>query len=159
MRREHFFRNIGSISTFAFIGTAISFLSIGGIVYWVTQAVSHLNHFTFLDALNFGALISATDPVTTIAIFGDLQVDETLYSLVFGESVLNDAVALVLTKTLQDYAEQQANCEGDSCGFSASTFFIALGYFLLSFGGSFLVGSLVGVITCLLCTSPSPRDS
>ena len=46
--------------------------------------------------LLFGSLISATDPVTVLAIFHDLHVDFDLYSLVFGESVLNDAVAIVL---------------------------------------------------------------
>ena len=51
---------------------------------------------SLLDCLYFGALISATDPVTILAIFNDLQVDVNLYALVFGESVLNDAVAIVL---------------------------------------------------------------
>lgn len=53
---------------------------------------------TFIDSLLFGALISATDPVTILAIFSDLHVDVNLYALVFGESVLNDAVAIVLTR-------------------------------------------------------------
>jgi NhaP-type Na+/H+ or K+/H+ antiporter len=34
--------------------------------------------------------------VTVLAIFNDLNVDVDLYALVFGESVLNDAVAIVL---------------------------------------------------------------
>lgn len=55
------------------------------------------NSFTFLDTLYFGALISSTDPVTVLAIFNDLHVDVNLYALVFGESVLNDAVAIVLS--------------------------------------------------------------
>lgn len=53
--------------------------------------------FTFLDTLYFGALISPTDPLTILAIFSDKQVDVNLYALVFGESVLNDAVAIVLS--------------------------------------------------------------
>ena len=61
--------------------------------------------FSFLDSLHFGALISATDPVTVLAIFNDLHVDVNLYALVFGESVLNDAVAIVFTRTLEDYEE------------------------------------------------------
>jgi len=36
--------------------------------------------------------------VTVLAIFNDLNVDVDLYALVFGESVLNDAVAIVLTQ-------------------------------------------------------------
>ncbi|KAH9324065.1 hypothetical protein KI387_004243 [Taxus chinensis] len=39
----------------------------------------------------FGALISATDPVTVLAIFQELGCNTNLYALVFGESVLNDA--------------------------------------------------------------------
>ena len=46
-------------------------------------------------------MISATDPVTILAIFSDLNVDVNLYALVFGESVLNDAVAIVITRTLE----------------------------------------------------------
>ena len=49
-----------------------------------------------IPSLLFGSLISATDPVTVLAIFHDLHVDVDLYSLVFGESVMNDAVAIVL---------------------------------------------------------------
>lgn len=46
----------------------------------------------------FGALISATDPVSTLAVFQAKRVDPQLFYLVFGESVLNDAVGLVLFK-------------------------------------------------------------
>ena len=36
--------------------------------------------------------------VTVLAIFSELNVDVDLYALVFGESVLNDAVAIVLAR-------------------------------------------------------------
>jgi len=67
-------------------------------MYGVIQVIPHLQrYFTFLDTLYFGALISSTDPLTILAIFNDLHVDVNLYALVFGESVLNDAVAIVLS--------------------------------------------------------------
>ena len=44
----------------------------------------------------FGAIVSATDPVTMLAVFKELKVDVDLDALLFGESVLNDAVAIVL---------------------------------------------------------------
>lgn len=34
--------------------------------------------------------------VTVLSVFNDLQVDVDMYALIFGESVLNDAVAIVL---------------------------------------------------------------
>lgn len=36
--------------------------------------------------------------VTVLAIFSDLKVDVNLYALVFGESVLNDALAIALAQ-------------------------------------------------------------
>lgn len=47
-------------------------------------------------ALLFGALISATDPVAVVAIFRELGVPRRLLTLVEGESLLNDGVAIVL---------------------------------------------------------------
>nr|CAD7393662.1 unnamed protein product [Timema cristinae] len=73
------------------------------VMYGFIQQVSYLrNSFTFLDTLYFGALISSTDPLTILAIFNDLHVDVNLYALVFGESVLNDAVAIVLSGQRHD---------------------------------------------------------
>ena len=69
-------------------------------MYGVTRSVQRLENVTFIDNLHFGALISATDPVTVLAIFSDLNVDVNLHALVFGESVLNDAVAIVLVEVL-----------------------------------------------------------
>lgn len=54
--------------------------------------------FSFFGSFAFGSLISAVDPVATIAIFNALNVDPVLNMLVFGESILNDAVSIVLTK-------------------------------------------------------------
>ena len=52
----------------------------------------------FGHCLQFGAMISATDPVTVLAVFRDLKVEPNLDALLFGESVLNDAVAIVLSQ-------------------------------------------------------------
>ena len=54
--------------------------------------------FNMVESFAFGSLISAVDPVATLAIFHALDIDQVLYMLVFGESVLNDAVAIVLTR-------------------------------------------------------------
>lgn len=57
-----------------------------------------LNPVTLLNlsqALLFGALISATDPVAVIALFQELGVPKKLMILVEGESLFNDATAIV----------------------------------------------------------------
>lgn len=61
------------------------------------ESVTH-NSWLSCCSFAFGSLISAVDPVATIAIFNALNVDPVLNMLVFGESILNDAVSIVLTK-------------------------------------------------------------
>lgn len=53
---------------------------------------------SFLDSMIFGSILSATDPVTILAIFNQLHVDPQLFSIISGESLLNDAVAIVLSE-------------------------------------------------------------
>lgn len=107
LKRKYFFRNLGAILTFAIIGTTISAFLIGALMYGCVQLMPQRlsSSFTFLDTLYFGALISPTDPLSILAIFHDLQVDVNLYALVFGESVLNDAVAIVLSGSIQNYGK------------------------------------------------------
>uniref|UniRef100_G1PRD3 Sodium/hydrogen exchanger n=1 Tax=Myotis lucifugus TaxID=59463 RepID=G1PRD3_MYOLU len=99
LHKGNFFQNIGSITLFSVFGTAISAFVVGGGIYFLGQAdvISKLN---MTDSFAFGSLISAVDPVATIAIFNALHVDPVLNMLVFGESILNDAVSIVLTKNL-----------------------------------------------------------
>lgn len=76
--------------------------------------IGHVDQDNPMEALLFGALISAVDPVATLSIMGspELQCDTLLYSLVFGESVLNDAVAIVLFKTFHKYYNQEVILDG-----------------------------------------------
>jgi CPA1 family monovalent cation:H+ antiporter len=70
-------------------GTLISTFLIGYVVMeWVG--------LPWLAAMAFGALISATDPVAVIALFKSLGVNKRLAVLVEGESLFNDAVAVVI---------------------------------------------------------------
>ncbi|AWP09803.1 Sodium/hydrogen exchanger [Scophthalmus maximus] len=99
LHKGNFFQNIGSITLFAVIGTAISAFIVGGGIYFLGQA-DVIYKMTMTDSFAFGSLISAVDPVATIAIFNALNVDPVLNMLVFGESILNDAVSIVLTKSV-----------------------------------------------------------
>ncbi|XP_043287759.1 sodium/hydrogen exchanger 7 isoform X3 [Venturia canescens] len=156
LKRKYFFRNLGAILMYALLGTTISSFVIGALMYGFIQLIPHLaESFTFLDTLYFGALISPTDPLTIISIFNDLHVDVNLYALVFGESVLNDAVAIVLSGSIQNYAERYQSGSGS---FETVAFFQALGNFVGIFSLSLFIGASMGCLTALLTKFTRVRD-
>ena len=89
MKKQKFLSNITTILSLAVLGTLVS--------TFVTGAILHkLGILPPAESYVFGALISATDPVSTLSVFKKVGAPELLFNLVFGESVLNDAVAIVL---------------------------------------------------------------
>ena len=87
---------------------------------------------SFLESLLYGAIISATDPVTTLAVMNGLGANEDLYALVFGESVLNDAVAITLYRTIAIFLDQPVTFTAVMSGLSV---------FMWTFLGSTAVGA------------------
>lgn len=158
LKRRHFFRNIGSILAYAFMGTVISCFVIGLIMYGVVSFMKVVGQlggdFFFTDCLFFGAIVSATDPVTVLAIFNELKVDVDLYALLFGESVLNDAVAIVLSSSIVAYQPAGDN----SHSFEAMALLNSFGIFLGVFSGSFALGVATGVMTALVTKFTKLRD-
>lgn len=155
LKRKYFFRNLGAILTFAIIGTTLSAFLIGALMYGFVQMMPNLSaSFTFLDTLYFGALISPTDPLTILAIFSDMHVDVNLYALVFGESVLNDAVSLVLSGAIQNYGEHYSS-SGD---FESHAFLRSVGNFFSVFFLSLVIGASMGCCTALMTKFTHIRD-
>ncbi|XP_015266468.1 PREDICTED: sodium/hydrogen exchanger 7 isoform X2 [Gekko japonicus] len=150
LKKRHFFRNLGSILAYAFFGTAVSCFIIGNLMYGVVKLMKLVGQlsdkFYYTDCLLFGAIISATDPVTVLAIFNELHADVDLYALLFGESVLNDAVAIVLSSSIVAYQPTGGNVHA----FDAAAFFKSVGVFLGIFSGSFMMGAVTGVVTALV---------
>eukprot|EP00794_Sanderia_malayensis_P018860 gene18860-20760_t len=104
LHKGNFFANIGSILVFAIFGTVISAITVGGGVYLLGRAGVAFQ-LSMVESFAFGSMISAVDPVATLAIFHALNVDPTLNMLVFGESILNDAVSIVLTKAILAHSD------------------------------------------------------
>ncbi|MEQ2311549.1 hypothetical protein AMECASPLE_021314, partial [Ameca splendens] len=67
LNQRRFIENLGSVLTYAFLGTMISSLCIGACVYGFTRLMVLLGRaadgeFSLTDCLLFGAIMSATDP-------------------------------------------------------------------------------------------------
>jgi sodium/hydrogen exchanger-like protein 6/7 len=143
LHQANFFRNIGSILTFAFAGTFISAIVLG-LILWLSQLPMESMDMSFVDAISVGATLSATDPVTILAIFNTYKVDPKLYTIIFGESILNDAVAIVLFETAQKIKDG-----GQAGALGIISLFEGIGIFLAVFFGSLLIGVAVGIGTAL----------
>ncbi|KAJ8905939.1 hypothetical protein NDN08_002440 [Rhodosorus marinus] len=138
LSKADFFRQSGSILVFAVVGTIITALFWGlGMYLLGTLAVSY--KFRLWEALTFGALVSAVDPVATLAIFNALKVNRTLHYLVFGESVVNDAVAIVLYHTF-----------AQMIGSSRPHWYVPIFSFVYIFAGSVVIGVLTSALAALI---------
>ncbi|KAL6759442.1 Sodium/hydrogen exchanger family-domain-containing protein [Haematococcus lacustris] len=138
-----FVRNIGAICMFAFAGTTISTFVVG-LFMWGMGVAGWCEQLSLLENLAFGAIISATDPVTVLAIFNKLGAQEDLYINVFGESVLNDAVAMVLFETIKGFKGMEV---------TVSSVFAGIGMFVGIFLGSVAMGIVIGLLAALLFRS------
>jgi solute carrier family 9 (sodium/hydrogen exchanger), member 8 len=146
LNKKGFFSNFTTIMMFAVVGTLISTFVIALFMWGLAAAKAiPLEDHTPLEALLFGALISAVDPVATLAIMGakEINCDPLLYSLVFGESVLNDAVAIVLFRTIQGFLP---TTKGEVQEFNFTTVLSVLGRFLYISLGSIIIGVLIGLL-------------
>ena len=74
-------------------GLLLATMATGFLLHWVAGMPISI-------ALLFGALISATDPISVLAIFKDLNIDRRLSVIIEGESLLNDGTAVVLFQIL-----------------------------------------------------------
>ena len=94
----------------------------------------------FILALLFGALISATDPVAVIALFKELGAPQRLTVLVEGESLLNDATAIVIFSIVLSMALGDSILNASGIGYSIIEFFRV-------FLGGIVTGVVIGMIT------------
>lgn len=140
-----FTENIGSILIFAVFGTiaACTFLGLSLIGLQMTSAMPFVAQPVQL--LVFSALIVAVDPVAVLAVFNEVGVNRVLYFLVFGESLLNDGVTVVLYHVLQSY-----NLILQERSIGAEDILLGLLKFLLVCFGGLSIGVIVGALSSIL---------
>ncbi|KFV08367.1 Sodium/hydrogen exchanger 3, partial [Tauraco erythrolophus] len=141
MPNRLFFGNLGSILLYAVIGTVWNAATTGLSLYGVyrTGIMGQLN-IGLLDFLLFGSLIAAVDPVAVLAVFEEVHVNEVLFIIVFGESLLNDAVTVVLYDVFKSFVTiGPENVTGIECVKGIVSFFV------VSLGGT-----LVGIFFAFL---------
>uniref|UniRef100_A0A3P9H2A9 Sodium/hydrogen exchanger n=1 Tax=Oryzias latipes TaxID=8090 RepID=A0A3P9H2A9_ORYLA len=134
-----FTENMGTILVFAVVGTLWNAFFIGGMMFAVCQIeAAQVGHVDLLSCLLFGSIVSAVDPVAVLAVFEEIHINELLHILVFGESLLNDAVTVVLYHLFEEFAHEGTVTVGDAL-------LGVVSFFVVSVGGV-MVGVIYGVL-------------
>ena len=143
MPNRPFFDNLGTILLLAIVNTLFNTMCIG-LTLWGFSFTSAYGGtpFDMLSCFVFAALVSAVDPVAVLATFTEIHVNDMLYIVVFGESLLNDAVSVVLYRMFDSFAKiGQANL------IATDIVLGCLSFFVVALGGV-LIGIIFGVIAC-----------
>ncbi|CAB4311981.1 unnamed protein product [Prunus armeniaca] len=139
VKKKRFFQNFMTIMLLGAVGSFISFVIIwlGSLQLFEKMDIGFLE---MNDYLALGAIFSATDTVCTLQV---LNQDETplLYSLVFGEGVVNDATSVVLFNAIQRF---------DLSHINSTIVMEFIGNFLYLFLTSTLLGIAVGLLSAYI---------
>jgi sodium/hydrogen exchanger 8 len=126
-----------SLATF---GVLFSTTMIAAFTFAISYAVQF--DFSIIEALILGAILSSTDPTSVLQMLPE-NTDRNLFMLIFGESALNDAIAIILFRFFRDLYDFEEK-KHHPVGFSDFLFFMLQA--LWSFVGSCLIGIAVALI-------------
>ncbi|KAL8272135.1 hypothetical protein Esti_003978 [Eimeria stiedai] len=134
-----FCTNLGTILWLSVGVTLVSTFLIGGFLIGAGGSGSLLEGVSLSPrhAFAVGALLSSTDPVALLSAFREMKAKRLIHVLVFGESLLNDAVTVVLYRAVADGAS------GQNLGEAAASF-------LSTFCASTLLGLFTGAAAALV---------
>lgn len=164
MQRKDFYGNLRYIALLGLFGTLLFFLlfAILTMIYCEARkgkivmydgfeghekgaATTSFLELSTMEILLMGSLICSTDTVAATALLSPRR-QANLFSVVFGEGIMNDAVAIILFNTMAKYHDSSLKPGYE--GFAVSTVFaMAWDYCVL-----FLLSLLVGVLFGMLCS-------
>jgi CPA1 family monovalent cation:H+ antiporter len=137
LKLDHLRANLVPILALAIFGVSIATGVIGSILHFGIG-------LSWSSAVLFGAMISATDPVSVLALFKRLGAPKRLTIIVEGESLFNDGTAVVVFRIILGIIL------GTTVGSSGEVALSSLREFILVVFGGLAVGATIGIIASVL---------
>ena len=149
LKKRAFFKYFFYIIAFGIFGTIISFLSVSALIHYSNK----LNFFKPFNLDNklillFASVIASTDTVAAMTFIKESEMPK-LFSILFGEGVLNDAVCIVLYRIL-------LNFDFENSAFNFWTILSIVGSFLMMFFFSCFIGIGGGLLCSFLLKALKP---
>eukprot|EP01083_Nonionella_stella_P087420 243230_1 len=149
LKKKKFFANIMLISFLGVFATFMHFIILAVCVQqmsssgWIRTLLDEHVILTHREVMLFAAILSATDSVAVLSIL-DSATHPVIYGVLTGEAIVNDAVAISLTRSIEYQLEVDEHMhEVESLSFAVlGTIFVQ---FLKVFCGSMIVGCVGGL--------------
>ena len=146
MKRRRFFRNIGHIISNGLLGTIITFIILSTFAWFfsdlgvIKDQDGTIRYLTLKDSLALGGVLASTEMSITLSVLHENKTPK-LHSLIFGESIINTDIAILLVRTvgIVDFNE-----------FTTGNVFTFIGYFIYNCLTSLFVGTLFGFISSVM---------
>lgn len=143
LKLHDFFKNLGSIMLYSILGTLIAIFTVALSILFVShfEIISTLD-FNLQESIAFGSIIASTDPICILSAFKDYYVDPSFFQVLFGESLMNDAVSIV-------FYEASSNVI-TGAKYVFKDLVITLTKFIIVLIGSISLGYFTGYLSSLL---------
>jgi NhaP-type Na+/H+ or K+/H+ antiporter len=157
MKRKRFFKNMGSIALFGFLGTIICFMlvGIGNLIIsdrgWIVDWNGNTISIRIDEAFKLAAILCSSDTLEVLTLVSD-EKSPKLHSVLFGEGAINAAISILLFDTFR-----HINLET----FSIENVAVFTAKFFGNFLGSFCLGIFFGLLTswCMKKSEALSRDA
>jgi hypothetical protein len=153
--KRSFNRHLIPILFYAFGGTLMATFLTAYIVHKGSHLLQNVcTPLPYVESLTFGALISSIDPIAVLSVLNNMGMTDmdTIYVVIFGESLLNDGVAIVLFETLVRFLDDSIIIDSEEIAAAAIHFSVVA-------VGSLLVGVGAGMVSSSCASFPDkPRS-
>jgi NhaP-type Na+/H+ or K+/H+ antiporter len=116
INKRSFQRHVIPITIYAIVGTLLSTALTATILHKASSMVGWCTTIPVKESLIFGSLISSIDPIAVLSVLNNMGMtdSDTIYVLIFGESLLNDGIAIVLFQTLVHFLDESLVIDGEA---------------------------------------------
>jgi len=152
LKKGNFFDNFKFIALFGGLGTLIAFATLSFLAKIFSQfdwIIDPENKLSLADCMMLACILCSTDTVAALSLV-KAEVYPKLNAILFGEGIINDAVSILLFRTIKTFFVDRKGADGESASFSFNIFLSIGGEFIYLSFFSLLIGISLALVLSLV---------